>query len=57
MQDQQENQEKEYESAVKQLAWTTWWEGYKLGKQQEKYHPVAKRSAKEKFEIWWKQNK
>jgi len=45
-----------YDNDRKQLAWTTWWEGYQQGYGVEDMKAIDKRAARERFERWWKRN-
>lgn len=41
---------------IKEACWTTWWQGYQMGKGVEKMDPIDKRAARTAFERWWERN-
>jgi hypothetical protein len=46
----------EYDDHIKQLCWTTYWEGFKAGRDVERHDAVTKRTARSLFERWWRRN-
>jgi hypothetical protein len=46
----------EYDDDLKQVAWQSYWEGYKLGKGVESYKPIDKETAKSRFERFWRRS-
>jgi hypothetical protein len=43
----------EYDAAWKQMAWETYWAGYKLGYGVEMMKPFDRRVAQKRFERMW----
>jgi len=48
--------QQDYDNFAKDLAWTTYWQGYKDGRDIESYPPITKKTARSNFEQWWKLN-
>jgi hypothetical protein len=48
--------EQDYDTFAKDLAWTTFWQGYKGGRGVESYKKITKRTARSQFERWWELN-
>jgi hypothetical protein len=46
----------EYDDSIKQMCWQVYWEGFKLGRGVEFYEDVLRRTARTRFERWWKAN-
>jgi hypothetical protein len=42
--------------SIKDVAWETFWEGYKLGYGVEETKPINKETARSRFERWWSRN-
>jgi hypothetical protein len=45
-----------YDDPIKDVAWRTFWEGYKHGRDTESYKDITRRTAREQFERWWARN-
>lgn len=45
--------EQEYTDPLKQVAWESYWEGYKLGRGVEEYAPITRTTAMNRFERFW----
>ena len=46
----------EYDDPLKQVAWDSYWEGYKLGRAVESYEPITKQTARNRFERFWRRS-
>jgi len=46
----------EYDDPAKDVAWAAYWEGYTQGYGVEEMQKIDERSAKSRFERYWKRN-